>query len=436
MSKFFNSPVIGIDVSADFSMVAILAPNGDVYRKAFKIKHDVSGFNYLLKQIKKVEEEFTMKSAIFMESTGVYHLSLFHFLNKNFDNTFVINPLITKCNKNVDIRKVKNDKKDALSIAQIGKFQNIKMSKGVSLDIFLLRSLVREYYKLTDTCSTFKKKLSADLRILFPGYCNVFSTITSNSSLKILMNYPTPQAILNAPKEDIINILLCESKKGLLWAENIYLKLITIANDAIIIGIPLPELSIKIISTVSLINTLELQVNAILKEIHSFINSKNFSNEIKKNIELTDSIPGIGLLTAITIIAEIGDIKGFIKPKHLIAFFGIDSSVNESGKFKGTQNKMSKRGTKLGRRALYTVALASIRTSRNGAPINKILMEYYQNNLKGKKGKVALVAIMHKVLNYIFAVLRDQDPYKERDPKIHQKMFLEHKHYTQAIAIA
>ena len=45
MSKFFNSPVVEIDVSADFSYVAILAPNVDVYRKFFKIKHDVSGFD-------------------------------------------------------------------------------------------------------------------------------------------------------------------------------------------------------------------------------------------------------------------------------------------------------------------------------------------------------------------------------------------------------
>ena len=83
-----------------------------------------------------------MKSGIFMESTGVYHLSLFHFLNKNFDNTFVINPLVTKCNKNVDIRKVKNDKKDTLSIANIGKFQNIKLSKTNDSMIFLLKNLV------------------------------------------------------------------------------------------------------------------------------------------------------------------------------------------------------------------------------------------------------------------------------------------------------
>jgi len=427
MSKFFNSPTVGIDVSADFSFIAILAPNGDVYKKAFKINHNVKGFNHLINEIKKVEEEFNMKTGIFMESTGVYHLSLFHFLNKNFDNTFVINPLITKCNKNEAIRKVKNDKKDALSIARIGKFQNIKLSQTISLDVFLLKSLVREYYKLTDTCSDFKKKLNSDLKIIFPGYNTIFSNVTATSSLAILSKYPTPQAILEAPKETILEILLSTSRKGLLWCENIYSKLIAIANEATIIGLPLHGLSIKINSTISLISAVETEIRNLLKEIESLINNPNSPREIEKNINLIESIPGIGKLTAITIIAEIGDINGFVKPKHLVAFFGIDSSVNESGKFKGNQNKISKRGTRIGRRALYAVALASIRKNRSGDPINEVLINYYQTNLKGKKPKVALVALMHKIINYIFAVLRNQTTFEQRDPKIHKQMFLENK---------
>ncbi|WP_291568889.1 MULTISPECIES: IS110 family transposase [unclassified Clostridium] len=432
MSKFFNNPVVGIDVSADFSYVAILAPNGDIYKKSFKIKHDVSGFNYLLKEIKKAEEEFNMKTGIFMESTGVYHLSLFHFLNKNFDNTFVINPLITNCNKNRDIRKVKNDKKDALSIARIGKFQNIKLSQGISLDIFLLRSLIREYYKLTDTCSTFKKKLSADLRVIFPGYNTVFSNTTSPSSIAILSKYPSPKAVLDAPKDGILDILITKSKKGVLWAEKIYSNLYNIATEANVIGLPLSGISIKITSKIALINAIESETLNLLNEVKNLINSTNFPKQVRTNIELLTSIPGIGGLTAITLVAEIGDINGFIKPKHLVAFFGIDSSVNESGNFKGNQNKISKRGTRIGRRALYTVALASIRKSRNGVPINKVLLDYYQTNLKGKKSKVALVAIMHKILNYIFATLRNQKPFELRDPRIHKQMFLENK----AIAVA
>ena len=425
MSKFFNSPVIGIDVSADFSYAAILAPNGDIFKKPFKIKHDLNGFNHLVNEIKKVEEEFNMKTAIFMESTGVYHLSLFHYLNKYFDNTFVINPLITKSNKNGDIRKVKNDKKDSLTIATIGKFQNIKLSQQLSLDIFLLKNLVREYYKLTDTCSTFKKKLSADLRVIFPGYNTIFSNSTSKSSIELLSQYPTPQSILEVPKEDIINIFLNNSKKGISWSENIYYKLINVANEAKIIGLPLDGLAVKIASSITLIKTIQSEIDTLLEQINTFIQSETFPKSIRNNIELIDSIPGIGQLTAITLIAEIGDIDGFIKPKHLVAFFGIDSSVNESGKFKGDDNKISKRGTRIGRRALYTVALASIRNNRNGVPINKVLLDYYQINLKGKKPKIALVAIMHKIINYIFAVLRNQTPFEQRDPKIHKQMFLE-----------
>ena len=92
---------------------------------------------------------------------------------------------------------------------------------------------------------------------------------------------------------------------------------------------------------------------------------------------------------------------------------------------------MSKRGTRFGRRALYAVALASIRIKRNGEATNRILLKYYQENLKGKKAKVALVAVMHKLIKYLFAVLRNQQEYQVRDPKVHQKMFLENKN-TQA----
>lgn len=425
MSNFFNSPVVGIDVSADFSYASILAPNGDVYNKPFKIKHDVNGFTHLVNEIKKVEEEFNMKTAIFMESTGVYHLSLFHYLNKYFDNTFVINPLVTKSNKNSGIRKVKNDKKDSLSIATIGKFQNIKLSQQLSLDIFLLKNLVREYYKLTDTSSTFKKKLSADLRVIFPGYNTIFSDSTSKSSIELLSKYPTPQSILEAPKENIIKVFLNNSKKGIAWSENIYSKLINVANEAKIIGLPLDGLAVKIASSITLIKTIQSEIDTLLQQINTLIQSETFPESIRNNIELIDSIPGIGQLTAITIIAEIGNIDGFLKPKHLVAFFGIDSSVNESGNFKGDDTKISKRGTRIGRRALYAVALASIRNNRNGIPINKVLLDYYQINLKGKKPKVSLVAIMHKIINYIFAVLRNQTPFEQRDPKIHKQMFLE-----------
>lgn len=390
MSKFFYIPTVGIDVSADFSVVAILAPDGEIRRKPFKIKHNRDGFDYLVDQIKKVEKEFNMKTAIFMESTGVYHLTLFHFLKDKFD-TFIFNPLVTNSNKNSGIRKVKNDTSDALSIAKIGKFKNIKFSSAFNVEIFTLKFLCRDYYKLTDTRSTFKKKFSADLRVIFPEYSTIFSDITSKTSLAILKQFNGPQAILDADEEVLVNLITKTSRKGLTKSTLIYQKLIKVSSDALYIGISSIGLLSKLNCSITLIESLNIQIEALLS-----------------------------------------DIDTFVKPKHLVAYFGIDPSVNQSGKFDSNRNKISKRGTRIGRRALYAVALASIRKKKNGKLNNPILMKYYKENLKGKKKKVALVAVMNKLIKYIFSVLKNQKPYEIRDPKIHEKMYLQNHSKTAA----
>ena len=206
------------------------------------------------------------------------------------------------------------------------------------------------------------------------------------------------------------------------WCKKTYNKLIKAAENAKTIGIHLPSFSIKISGVISIIDSLNEQINILLAQIKAMVKGDELPKNFKNNIKLLKSIPGVGFLTAVTLMAEIGDFNNFIKPKQLVAYFG-----NESGKFKSDKEKMSKRGTRFGRRALYAVALASVRTKRDGQATNKVLLDYYQDNLKGKKKKVALVAIMHKLVNYLFAVLREQKPYEQRAPKIHQQMYLRNK---------
>lgn len=432
MNKYINRPVVGIDVAAEFSMIAILAPDGEIYRKSFMINHTLDGFEYLASEIKKVEEKYDMKVASFMESTGVYHISLFHFLNDNKFDVFTINPLITNSNKNFDIRKVKNDKQDALAIAKICKFQNIKVSSNFDKELYTLKSLCREYYKLTDTKSTFKKKLSNELRIIFPGYLNIFSDTTSKSSLHILKQYPRPIDIISADKTEIINLLLKLSRKGMKYAENKYALLFATAKESLVTGVSSDSLFVKLKANISIIENFEIQIDLLFSEIKNLLSSGKIPPDILKNIELLQSIPGIGELTAITILSEIGDFQKFPKSKKLVAFFGLDPSVNESGKFKGSNNHISKRGTRIGRRALYAVALASIRSKRNGLATNSILLKYYKENMNGKSKKVGLVAVMKKLLGYIFSVLKNQKSYEIRNPELHCKMYVENQYLQVA----
>jgi len=220
--------------------------------------------------------------------------------------------------------------------------------------------------------------------------------------------------------------------RGIKWAEKKYSKLIESTKNAQFISLTSPRLSISITTSISLYEAIDTEASKLLNEIKSFINSDEMPPTLCKNIELLMWIPGIGYITAITILAEIGGIDRFVTPKQLVALFGVDPAVNESGKFKGDRVKISKRGTRLGRRALYAVALASIRTKCNGEATNQVLLKYYQENLKGKKAKVALVAIMHKLIKYLFAILKNQQEYQVRSPKLHQKMFMENKNIKVA----
>ena len=123
MSKFLHKMVVGIDVSADFSVVSILAPDGETYKKPFRIEHDLDGFRKLECIIKKGEKEFNDTCGIFMESTSTYHKPLFNYLNKEFD-TYILNPLVICSGRQKNIRKVKNDQVDALNIAFSCKYQD------------------------------------------------------------------------------------------------------------------------------------------------------------------------------------------------------------------------------------------------------------------------------------------------------------------------
>jgi transposase len=134
------------------------------------------------------------------------------------------------------------------------------------------------------------------------------------------------------------------------------------------------------------------------------------------------SIPGIGMLSATIILAEIGDIKAFKKPKQLVAFFGLDPSERQSGTFTGTKNKISKRGSRYLRAILHMATHAAIHPCRSKKIANPVLSDFYMKKRESKAPKSAFCAAMHKMVNIIFAVLRDQKPFELRKPEEHVRI--------------
>src|SRR5680860_1107755 len=170
-----------------------------------------------------------------------------------------------------------------------------------------------------------------------------------------------PVAIRDADT-DVLTLLISKtSRKSSEWASN----KVALLRDCAQLASSMPSefslLDTKIKFHIDGIEHMQASLNGIEAQVHTMIKSSQFPATARRNVELLDEIPGVGFFTAATLIAEIGDFSLFNSPKALTAFFGLDPSVNQSGKFNGDRNKISKRGTRIGRRVLFTVAMASIR---------------------------------------------------------------------------
>jgi len=153
-------PIAGIDVGKYFSEMAILSPSNEVVAR-IKINHDsYADVERAIELLNKTEKDFASRPFVVMESTGHYHKILFHSLCKNGFEVSIINPIQTDSIKNIGIRKVKNDKVDARKIALLYRFQELKATNIPDEDIECLKSLCRQYYKLSDELTAYKNRLT------------------------------------------------------------------------------------------------------------------------------------------------------------------------------------------------------------------------------------------------------------------------------------
>ena len=78
----------------------------------------------------------------------------------------------------------------------------------------------------------------------------------------------------------------------------------------------------------------------------------------------------------------------------------------------------------LARQILHMIAINNLKVSKGSKiPVNTVIHEFYTLKCKSKKKNVAIGAVMHKVCNIIFAMLRDNKPYEMITPEEHRKQF-------------
>ena len=128
-------------------------------------------------------------------------------------------------------------------------------------------------------------------------------------------------------------------------------------------------------------------------------------SEVKATVNLLCSIPGIGMLTAVIILAETNGFELIRNRRQLASYAGFDVKEKQSGTSVKGKPRISKRGNKYLRKALYLPSLAAIRSDERCKAIFVRIVS--KNGIKMK----AAVAVQRKLLEMTYTLFKTKTRY-------------------------
>ena len=382
---------VGIDVSKGKSTVCILKPGGEVLASPFEIIHSIESILSLVERINSYEEE----TRVVLEATGHYHLPVVSLLVEKGIFVCPVNALQIKNFRSQDLRKVKTDKFDSISIAKYGltHWEKLKPVLPPETVYSELRLLARQYYQTVALITKEKVNISNLLDQAMPGLNELLSNNSYSKLTNIAARYWHFSRILEmGEKRFMTDFCKWAKKQGYRMCERSANEIFALAQN----GIPvLPfTLSTKISVTeaIRLLHQSEATRDTILTQML----------ELAKTLpefSIVREMPGIGDTLAVRLIAEIGDVRRFHSKRAVTAYAGIDTPPYESGSFVASNQHITKRGNKYLRKTGFEI----MQSKRKLKSINDDVYLYIQKKrAEGKSWKEANIAGLNKFLRIYY----------------------------------
>ncbi|MDY8161639.1 IS110 family transposase [Bacillus thuringiensis] len=338
-----------------------------------------------------------------LEDVGGYGRALAKYLVDHEQVVKEVNPALSSLERKSQVMIHKNDSWDAECVARIliNKFNQLPDAKPNDL-LWSIQQLVSRRNALVKAQSSLKNQLHIQLNHHYPSYKKFFSELDGKTALAFWQQYPSPSCLEGANIKQLTAFLLdvsnntCSVKK----ASDI-LKLVK--ED----GHTVKEYQ----------ETRDFLVRSIVRDIEfKKTEMKYIERELKQLVNLLDyqleTMPGIELVTASALIAEIGDVRRFSNANKLARFAGIAPVYFGSGG-KGKTHK-SKQGNRALHALFYNLAVQQVQVAKGSKlPRNPVFHAYYQKKLKeGKTKGQALVCIMRRLVNIVYGMMKYKTAYE------------------------
>jgi transposase len=385
-----TTPICGLDIASTSACACVQAADGSILHE-LNLLSTREGEDKLIKLL-------PAGCAIFMESTGRYHLPWARRLVQAGFLVYVLNALLAKrlISPANALRQNKTDKIDARELANIGRIHGNGLSRfryhedaGQTGLRTLCQVRVHQRRLLTDTL----KSANHLLKTMLPEA--PWLALAANRGLAALFIKIDSLARLRAMRLATLQTYVCGK------TDELYAVLRQPLSSSALFDALLPALQAQL----KLIESLRDHQQAIAAQIRDAVVTAKRDHEVA----LARTIPGFGPKIAPTIIACVPtDLRSW-GPKQKVsrklqAYFGSDPKLRESGSWKG-RVRMSKRGVELARTALFQAATCALLHD----PDMKAVFDR-----KMAEGKFYLVAVSHVMriqLRRLVAVLYDQKPF-------------------------
>lgn len=127
------------------------------------------------------------------------------------------------------------------------------------------------------------------------------------------------------------------------------------------------------------------------------------------------TIPGVGPINALTVLAEAGDLRRFRHHRQFLKFCGLDLATHQSGQFRG-QTKIAKFGNARLRRTFWMAGQVAIRQRENSfrSKYERYVARDRENADLKRKALAAIAAKMARVTHAVIVGGEDYRPFFDR----------------------
>lgn len=147
---------------------------------------------------------------------------------------------------------------------------------------------------------------------------------------------------------------------------------------------------------------LNKQEKEIKDEIAAMVNK---DGQVSKSIKTICTLPGIGILTAATVLAETNGFELIRNKRQLTSYAGLDVKEKQSGTSVKGKPRISKKGNRYLRKAMHLPSLAAIRHDERFKAVFSRLVSKHGIKMK------AAVAVQRKLLEMIYILYKTGKPY-------------------------